>query len=659
MLTNREKSLVGQAYRALCASRDDFTPREQQKSLISFVASTFGDGEISLAEAPTGTGKSIGYLLPGIIMAISRDKRLIVSTATTALQDQLFQKDIPLALAALAEAGLIDVRVAVAKGRERHVCPMRLDAVVTQGDLFAVEDARRAQLEAIAQTWTGGDWNGLVDTLPTRPARSIWLEVANTSASCTGDGCSHRQSCPYYAALDEAAQARVIVTNHDYLLTSLANDTSSVVCDSENNLYAFDEAHHLQDKVLAAFARRLDLLDQPFDGLRRLAPMFKACSHHLEQTVERLSLNWATATQAVSAMLGDGHMHRFTLGESPIDFHLILDALMGSLREVIDALNLCMESVSAKGQARQEKSAFRHIAMSLCRSMKFDLASYLDCLSEFTAADTDRARWLSRTKHALEIKCSPFDSSNLARKHLWPRIESAILTSATITTLGSFTATVRSLGLDAHVKTIRLDSPLDYSRAKLRVPRLCLEAGAKGHLEVSVAQIRRNAFSSDDVGTLVYFTSRRMLQAVFDALTPSEQDIVLRQGDLSASAMVAEHMRRIDAGSKSVMFGLDSLGEGIDLPGRYCTKVFIPRLPFPSPEDPILATHAEHLTRKGLQPFQILQLPRAGLKLAQICGRLIRRNGDWGDVVVLDNRMRTKRYGRQLLAGTAFTTISY
>lgn len=140
----------------------------------------------------------------------------------------------------------------------------------------------------------------------------------------------------------------------------------------------------------------------------------------------------------------------------------------------------------------------------------------------------------------------------------------------------------------------------------------------------------------------------------YEALTPVQKSQILLQGHLQPSALLDEHRKRIDRGMRSVIFGLDSIGEGVDLPGNYCTLVVITKLPFPTPDDPVMATHSEVLEEKGLNPFVILTLPKAGLKLAQLCGRLVRREGDHGEIAVLDRRLISKRYGQQLLNGTAY-----
>lgn len=201
-------------------------------------------------------------------------------------------------------------------------------------------------------------------------------------------------------------------------------------------------------------------------------------------------------------------------------------------------------------------------------------------------------------------------------------------------------------------------SPFDYTKARIVVPRLVPDGTDRTHGRLVRAFVaEKGVRAREHAGVLVYFTSKRLMQDCYDYLTPEERELVLLQGEWQPSALIAEHRRRVDEGRRSVVFGMDSIGEGVDLPGRYCTLVLISRLPFPSPDDPVVATHAEHLAAKGLDSFQLLTLPKAGLKFAQVCGRLMRREGDSGDVVVLDRRIVSKRYGSRMLKGTEFKSI--
>ena len=174
-----------------------------------------------------------------------------------------------------------------------------------------------------------------------------------------------------------------------------------------------------------------------------------------------------------------------------------------------------------------------------------------------------------------------------------------------------------------------------------------------------VYYLRSFVFEGDLRATLVYFTNRQKMEDVYGMLTEAEQEVVtIQRTGQSPAAMIVQHKQRIDAGKRSVLFGLNSLSEGIDLPGHYCTQIVIDKLPFPLPDDPILASHAEYLEQQGRNPFAVLVLPRTGEKLAQVVGRLNRHENDWGRVVILDKRLIEKRYGKQLIKATPFASIA-
>lgn len=655
--TDRQREMIADAYRHLREVMPGFLVRKQQQQMVQRVSGLLSQESIGLIEAPTGTGKSIGYLIPGIVNAVEQDKVLVVSTATASLQDQLASKDLPLALLALEGAGVRGVTWAVAKGRERHLCPAKLDALTVTTDMFKQGD--KPIHDQIVQFWESGQWDGIRDTLPTRVDRQAWSAVANTSASCVGESCPQFDGCPYYTAMAKAKSARVIITNHDYLLATFANVDSSFLCDAERNLYVFDEAHHLSDKILSAFASSLDLSVNHREELRRLEQLLGSrSSAPIEIATERMMAMWNAASHSTLLMLGDGALHRFTLGEAPSTYMQLLEDLKGSIVNMVDVLDGAAASINAQAKAvGGKRSGMAVLVQSRVGQIKGELDNAIQAIEEFTSPVQDRARWLAKGRNSVEIRSSPFDSGAKARKHLWPRIHACVLTSATISSLGSFDATRAQLGLPPDTPALRLDSPLDYSRARLIVPPLAAEAGTKAHAAMVRAFVRDHAVRGPEQGILVYFTSKVQMQDVYGSLSADERQLVLLQGEWQPSAMIEEHKRRVDAGRRSVLFGLDSLSEGVDLPGEYCTRVFVTRLPFPSPSDPVLATHAEHLERKGLHAFNLLMLPKAGLKLAQVCGRLIRKDGDYGAVVCLDNRLRTKSYGHRLVASTSFTAI--
>ncbi|MDD2222830.1 MAG: helicase C-terminal domain-containing protein [Pseudomonas sp.] len=654
MENNQQAQLVASAYQYLPIIMNGFLPRHQQKSMITRAFSLMKHNKVGVIEAGTGTGKSMGYLMPGITMAVTEDKVLVISTATASLQDQLASKDIPVALRAHLMAGVDGIKVVVAKGRERYVCPIKIEAIEqTSSSLFANEEEKGNErvLYEVAELWREQFWNGSRDTLPFPIPPKQWIKIANTSSGCTGTRCPLVEECPYYKMQADMKNARVIITNHDYLLSNLSNIPNSIFS-RDCNIFVFDEAHHLSDKLLSAFARKLDLSSfwqEEIKGIMRLSPN----SMKLEIAAERVLGVWRLCEQAATTMLGDLYRHRFTLGEVPPQFKSYLLDLKGLLTGFHDLIREEKEE-KFKGKKNNPLAILVEGKMG---ELQGAVSNAILCITEFTN-DEKIARWIERNRNGVEIRCSPFDGASKARTHLWPVAKTAVLTSATFASLGSFDSQCHALGLASSTITLKLESPFDYSRAKLVVPKTAVEATDARHSDTVISYIKSTVVKSKAKGILVHFTSKMLMEKSYEALSQQERENIIMQGQWPAWAMVEEHKRRIDAGQQSIMFGLDSLGEGVDLPGEYCTMVVMTRLPFPSPDDPVLATHAEHLEDAGKNPFQLLTLPKMALKFAQIVGRLMRRETDYGLVIVLDRRLVTKRYGSQILKGSSFKEVA-
>lgn len=654
MATEQQLNLIGNAYRAIAAMYPSFRARPQQQAMMRRASRLLMPIEddansIGLIDAPTGTGKSLGYLLPGLVAAITDDKRLVLSTATASLQDQLAVKDVPLVLKALEQLEITGVKFAVAKGRERHLCPLKLHGKTENQGLFDNEDQK---VFGEVQDELESGWDGLKDTLKTTLSNNQWRQINNTAASCSAQRCPMVAECPYYVSMEACKNARLVIVNHDYLLTTMARVQNSFLAKSNENIYVFDEAHHLGDKILSSFAHSLDLGDTMEDELRKCLDILKGRSGTpLSIAAERMRGLWLASMNSVDRLLGDSTLHRFTLGEIP-------PALAGLLRELGLAIKDFIEEMGNASKALDtSNSTVAALAEAIIGQLKGEYGKAQQCLECFVDEEQVYARWLQRGKKSIELRCSPFDAADLARRHLWPNIKRGLLASATLTTLGNFDNVRRSLGLPKEVSTLKLDSPFDYSRSKVVVPKYATDGSSSSHSSMVFAHLTEYAIRTEQLGVLVYFTSKQLMKQCYESLSSEDREMVLMQGDMQTWAMVEEHKKRIDAGKKSVLFGMDSISEGVDLPGNYCTRVIVTKLPFPSMNDPVLATHAEHLKKKGIEPFNVVILPKAGQKLAQIAGRLVRTDGDHGDILILDQRMRQRTYGRSLLSGTPYRQI--
>lgn len=657
MQDSNKAQLVATLHQELVKRSHDFVVRESQKTMITRALGLFARSAVGLVEAPTGTGKSLGYLLPGLVTSMVDKRVLVIATATASLQDQL-ANDIPKLTALFRACGLSTPRLVVAKGRERHVCPVRLLEVTGTKDMFNGEDDK--SLDRLGVAFEAGSWDGLRDTLPEPVSSTQWQRVNNTSSTCIGKRCPQYEECPYYTTQELLKEADVVITNHDYLLTCIAHIPTSPLA-NESNIYVFDEAHHLGQKLLAAFAHRLDLGSLPEELIQSVLPLCAEHRRRVEIAAEQCREHHFLANQMFSKLTCDRFIHRFPHGQVKDEMMEVLRALSGSATSLLATLDDARNSLRQmrKGTSRQgpRNNSVLDLGEMKLSQLIGEVAAGTACLEQLCSEET-LARWISKGVHGAQINCSPFDASSVARRHLWPVVKTALLTSATLATMGDFKPTLMSLGLPATTSTLKLATPFDYSRARMVVPRLAVDGTDRMHPRITRAFVADKALrSTDHQGVLVYFTSRKLMITCYEYLAESERELVLLQGDWQPSALLAEHRRRIDAGHRSIIFGMDSMGEGVDLPGSYCTRVIVARLPFPSPDDPVIATHAEYLEQKGIDPFHILTLALAGRKFAQVVGRLMRREDDGGEVLVLDRRILSKRYGQRILRGTEFRQV--
>jgi len=635
--------LIERIFNAL-ETRPGFRSRASQKALAYEVAEALAAGVVGLTEAPTGTGKSIGYLVGSGVVAISRDRRVIVSTNGTSLQDQLIGKDIPTVQSAFESIG-IPLEAAVLKGRGRYVCPWRLDGLTKQGEIFDETQEKRA-IHGLAESLKSG-WDGCRDSLPNQLPHGVWPIVANDRHVCTGKQCPRYDECPYYQSVEHAIRSRVVVTNHDYLLSSLSNSGKGVMADFERNVYVFDEGHHLSEQIIAAFHQQVSVDSAvAHTAVQVLQDCKDPAKDEADMVAERVHGLCRALNQAASNMTFDGcTQHIFQGGSLPPGIARLTQQWRDSLDKLHETLRpVCDKFASARSASAAGLAA--HIRQRMGAIMESIIA-----LDAVLTQDADRALWMEYGASQWILCTSPFRAATLARAKLWKNMRGVAVTSATLTTLGDFTHVRHSLGLNDDARTMRLPGVFDYEKnAKILIPKQFPEPSEPSYVPRLCDMLRKSAIRSKNQGVIVYFTARKTMEDVWRSLTPDEQSVVVMQrSGQSLRVGLDAHRSRIAEGKKSVIFGLDSLSEGVDLPGELCTRVIITRLPFQHIEDPVLKAHSQALEAEGKSSFALLSLPHAGLKFAQLCGRLLRTESDHGDILIPDIRLIRKRYGAQLL----------
>jgi ATP-dependent DNA helicase DinG len=678
VLNDALKSEIQQCYTAWLAARG-FRPRRGQREMIAQVARTLTAGadedgsRILVLEAGTGTGKTAGYCLSAIPVAKALGKVVVLSTATVALQEQVVLRDLP----DLARHSGMQFQYALAKGRGRYVCLKRLDDRLRYDGqqeipLFeTVSEDGTAVYQAMLEAFAERRWDGELDSWTDGVDERTWRQVTTDHRGCANSRCSYFRQCPFFKARGALEGVDVIVANHDLVLADLSLGGGVVLPEPEDCIYVLDEAHHLPDKTQQHFASSSRLLatcawlDTVNAVLGSMTQRF-ARPDELVAVATRVAGHAAQAQQALRVLHGALQtldfvsrdealeIHRFPLGAIPDHIvDLARDALLPvrEVREGVAGAHAMLQDVLAGDlhwQGGHEAEDWLPV-VGQHDSRALAAVALLHDYAGAPLAASVHARWANRTEHDVELVSAPIQPGRLLQEHLWSRGYGAICTSATLTALGSFQRFFDRAGLEDTVTALRIPSPFDFPNiATFTVPPMRSEpTDFQGHSDEVAELLPR--LVAEERSALVLFTSWRQLNEVRRQLPPAFDARLKVQGEGSKQALLDAHRAAVDRGEPSILVGLASFAEGLDLPDDYCRHVVIVKLPFAVPDDPLDQAMAEWAEAQGKNPFYEISVPDAALRLVQACGRLIRHEGDYGRITLLDKRIVTKRYGRALL----------
>ena len=686
MLTDLEKNAIRDHYRTISENLPHFRPRHAQREMLAAIANAFSrtltrednsdtpperQGEsIVVIEGPTGVGKSLGYLLAGGIMAQTRGKRLIVSSATVALQEQLVGRDLPF----VVEKSGLELSFALAKGRGRYLCPYKLYQLTqnhAQQTLLGIESPilwenkpRPHDLDILsnmAKQFANRQFNGDRDTWVEKIDDSLWQKVTNDRHGCLKNGCPNRPECPFFLSSDINMGGGVILSA------------------PENSFYCIDEAHHLPKKALNQFAAehswlhaiwaleklpditqkiarltdKINLANAADDAASELLEYFNEWQFHL-QTAPEFNQNDIAEHEAIW-LWEDGQIPEL-LQTLTHNTYIVAQTLLKHLNELNDALS----------HAKRDKEQNQPEIDALISEFGIFIAhaeQILDVWELMATVIKDEkepplAKWISRQFEDKRLDymfhASPISSAKMLANGLWRRAAGAVLTSATLQSLGSFNLLLQQTGLIwlPETTTLALNSPFDFvQQGELYLPPLSASPkDSVAHTDEVVQWLPKLIDDKAAVGTLVLFTSRKQMNDVAFRLPENLLPYVLIQGEQSKSKLLEQHYQALKNGKPSIIFGLDSFAEGLDLPHEACVHVIIVKLPFSMPDNPIEKTQSRWIEKRGGKPFIEITVPEASIKLVQAVGRLIRTENDYGRVTILDNRLKTQRYGQQMLA---------
>ena len=631
---------------AAAVDRLGAAPRPGQVEMAARVSEALDDQAHLLVQAGTGTGKSLGYLVPVMVHAVDSGERAVVSTATLALQRQVLTKDAPLAADAVEAVTGLRPAIALLKGWQNYVCRHRLQGGYPDADdaddaLFSAgaatvsgrigEAGRRSVGEQVVRLreWAAETTTGDRDDLVPGVSDRAWAQVSVARAECLGASCPLREECFPELARAAAMAADVVVTNHAMLGIAVAGNTGVL---PEHRVLVVDEAHELADRVRSRGTASLSAAVV----MRVAATARKGASIHvteLESAGQRLQLALAD--------LPDG---RLSDGLPPA-LHEALVVLDGAARHALTDVREAVKTGKRGADASGAGGSGGSGGVALARTAVSDLVDIIARMTSDSVRERRDVAWIERPRMGAEpprLTLAPVDvAGSLADSLLEDR--AVILTSATLALGGSFEPMARTLGLTlagGQWDGVDVGTPFDYPRQGILYTPTHLPRPGQGISEAALDEILALTEASRG-GMLGLFSSRRAADEAAEVLRNATDLTVYAQGDDQLPALVDAFTVDEDA----CLVGTLSLWQGVDVPGRTCRLVIIDRIPFPRPDDPVAQARSEAVAAAGGNGFMSVSATHAALLLAQGAGRLIRRADDRGVVAVLDPRLHTARYG--------------
>jgi DNA polymerase-3 subunit epsilon/ATP-dependent DNA helicase DinG len=655
-----------------------YESRPQQMEMAAQIAESFDQNRHLIVEAGTGIGKSLAYLVPAILWAAQNQQRVIISTNTLNLQDQILSNDIPL----LKKAMTTPFDAVVLKGRNNYLCPSRLS------DMRRRQPGTADELRVLAKilVWLTQGGSGEKSELNLRAfvEQSVWQRLSAAEENCTLERCeaATQGKCPFYRARKAAEAAHVIVVNHALLLADAISD-NHVIPDYQQ--LVVDEAHHLEDAVTNSLNIRIDesgfkyrLAHLAGNRHSLLAELISNLQAHVPPNEHKRLVafleDFRRAAMAVDTHLGNLFLTFRNLAYRPEADNTVLLRVTNEVRHKAEFATLQNQWNIVKEFLTAITDGLQRLIPALNRLRKYPIPNLADDISSIDAfshyfinmldtldgliltPDSNTIYWIHLNQsYGASINSAPLRVGKFVDEYLWSAKRSVVLTSATLQTTGNFDYIQEALSAE-NVETLALNSPFNYRQSTLVfIPNDMPDPNERGRYQQAVERALVEVTAALDGRTLALFTSYTQLQQTAQAIRPRlalGNITVYDQLDTSNRQALLESFKTTE---KAILLGTKSFWEGIDIPGAALSALALTKLPFPIPTDPIIASRSELYS----DSFKQYTLPETILRFRQGFGRLIRKQSDRGVVVLLDKRVMSKGYGKDFLDSLPDCTIQY
>ncbi len=621
----------------IAKSMEGFEYREGQLKMAEAVMSAFDEKEHLVVEAATGTGKTLAYLVPAIAAALGRNERIIISTGTKNLQEQLMEKDLPL----LHDVMPKKFSASYLKGRANYACLFRIAKAEDKPILDGLDDLNHFD---VVRKWARETSSGDRAELTTLPEHlPFWSRINAKGDVCLGQKCPDFEPCFVTRMRQRAEDANIVIVNHHLFFADLnlrGNKYGRVLPDY--SAVIFDEAHLIEDIASEYFGSQVSNFQ--IDEIVRDTDTLPITDASAVNKLTKLNSRIARLSEQFFSKFseGRGKEGRFPLTQSAFlrrdsDGELIRTPLGDAYFALDDALEKLIKSVQVYTEEMVEAESVHRRLMQT----RFDL--------EFIARQDDQefVYWVERRGRGLFLRASPIDVSGLLEEKLFDQVDTCVLTSATLSTNGKFDFIKRRLGLDRERDTRALLAPssFDYkSQALIYLPKVMPDPRSPEFTQLAAGEIEK-LLRITEGRAFVLATSNYSMNALYELVRTRVDFPCLVQGSMSKTGL----LERFRATPNSVLFATSSFWQGVDVRGEQLSCVIIDKLPFSVPSDPVVAARTRFIDQQGGKSFFEYSVPNAIIALKQGVGRLIRSKTDRGVIALLDSRLRTKSYGRAFL----------